>query len=108
LREKGADVSTTLKLTREGIGIELRRGTFEVEIDGAAVGTIEWRETKEFAIEAGQHTVQLRAGRYQSRRQDFDARDESVVSFRCHGAMVWPRWIASALNPSLAISLSRE
>jgi hypothetical protein len=101
-------MSTTLKLSREGVGIELRRGTFDVEIDGARVGSIEWHETKEFAIEPGHHTVQLRAGRYQSRAKAFDARDESVVSFRCHGAMMWPRWLVSALKPSLAISLARE
>jgi hypothetical protein len=101
-------VSTTLKLSREGFGIELRRGTFDVEIDRVRVGTIEWHETKEFAIEPGSHTVQLRAGRYQSRLEAFDARDESIVSFRCHGAMVWPRWLASALMPNLAISLARE
>ena len=99
---------TTLNLSREGFGIELRRGTFDVEIDGVRVGSIEWHETKEFAIEPGHHTVQLRAGRYQSRPQAFDARDESVVSYRCHGAMVWPRWLASALKPDLAISLARE
>jgi hypothetical protein len=72
------------------------------------VGSIDWHETKEFAIESDHHTVQLRAGRYQSRLQAFEAREESVVSFRCHGAMVWPRWLASALMPNLAISLARE
>ncbi len=101
-------MSTTLRLSREGIGIELRRGTFEVEVDGVRVGAIEWHETKEFAIEPGHHTVQLRAGRYRSRSHSFEVRDESVAYFRCHGAMVWPRWIASALKPGLGISLSRE
>lgn|SRR5487761_1832024 len=101
-------MSTTLKLSREGFGIELRRGTFDVEIDRVRVGSIEWHETKEFAIEPGHHSVQRRSGRYQSRLQAFDARDESVVSYRCHGAMVWPRWLASALMPNLAIALARE
>ncbi len=101
-------MSTTLELSREGIGIELRRGIFDVEVDGVRVGSIEWHETKEFPLEPGRHTLQLRAGRYRSRTEAFDARDESVVSFRCHGAMVWPRWLASALMPSLAISLARR
>lgn len=100
-------MSATLRLSREGIGIELRRGTFEVEIDRARVGSIEWHETKEFPIEPGHHTVQLRKGRYQSRPHAFDAGDEQVVSFRCHGAMMWPRWLVSALMPTLAISLVR-
>ncbi len=101
-------MSTTLKLSREGFGIELRRGTFDVEIDGVRFASIEWHETKELEVAPGHHTVQLRAGRYRSRRGTFDARDESVVSFRCHGAMMWPRWLASAVKPSLAISVVRE
>ncbi len=101
-------MSTTLTLSREGFGIELRRGSFDVEIDRVRVGSIEWHETKEFPIEPGHHILQLRRGRYQSQPHAFDAREESVVSFRCHGAMVWPRWLASALIPNLAISLARQ
>lgn len=101
-------MSATLKLSREGFGIELRRGTFDVEIDRERVGSIEWHETKEFTIAPGHHTVVLRAGRYASRPQAFETRDEGVVSFRCHGAMVWPRWLASVLMPNLALSLARE
>lgn len=101
-------MSATLKLSREGFGIELLRGSFDVEIDGVRAGTIEWHETKEFAISPGHHTVRLRAGRYQSRPQAFDAREESVVSFRCHGAMMWPRRLAATVVPNLAISLARD
>ena len=101
-------VSTTLTLSRDGVGMELRRGTFRVEIDGVQVGTIDWRETKEFVIEPGHHVVQLRQGRFQSRQLAFDVRGESNAPFRCHGAMMWPRWVASALKPDLAISLVRE
>ena len=101
-------MSTTLTLSREGVGMELRRGTFDVEIDGVRVGSIEWRETKEFVIEPGHHVVQLRAGRYRSRQLTFDVRDDSVATFRCHGAMMWPRWVASALKPDLASALVRE
>lgn len=101
-------MSATLKLSREGLGVELHRGTFAVEIDGIRVGSIDWHESKEFPIEPGHRTLQLRRGRYQSRQHAFDACDESVVSFRCHGAMVWPRWLASVLLPALAISLARE
>lgn len=101
-------MSATLKLSREGFGMELRRGTFDIEVDDVRVGSIEWHETKEVSIEPGHHTVQLRVGRYRSRPHSFDVRDESVASFRCHGAMMWPRWVASALKPDLAISLARE
>ena len=101
-------MSATLELSRKGFGIELRGGTFAIEVDGVRVGSIESHETKEVSIEPGHHTLQLRSGRYRSRPHPFDARDESVVSFRCHGAMMWPRLVASALKPDLAISLARE
>lgn len=106
--ERTKALSATLKLTREGVGIELRRGTFEIDIDGVGVGSIEPHEAKEISIEPGHHTLALRRGRYRSRPHSFDVRNESVVSFRCHGAMMWPRWVASALKPDLGISLTRE
>jgi hypothetical protein len=38
-------VSATLRLTREGAGIELRRGRFEILVDGERVGALELHET---------------------------------------------------------------
>jgi hypothetical protein len=101
-------MTATLRLTREGAGIELRRGSFEMTVDGRDVRSISYRETAETPIDPGPHTLRIRAGRYSSRDQSFDARDGEVVSFRCHGAMLWPRWAASFLKPDLAISLKRE
>jgi hypothetical protein len=101
-------VSATLRLTRDGVGIELRRGTFEVEVDRTLVGTIDWRETREFTLGPGQHTLVLRRGRDASRPNDFEVGDGGVAAFRCHGAMVWPRWLASALRPDLAIAVVSE
>ena len=45
---------------------------------------------------------------HSSRDHSFDVADEEVVNFRCHGAMVWPRYVASIVRPDLAISLKRE
>ncbi len=101
-------MSTTLKLTRQGFGMELRRGTFNIEVDGEHVGSIEWHGEVEIPVEPGSHSLRLRAGRFSSRPHAFNARDESIVSFRCHGAMVWPRYVASVFRPDLAISLTRE
>ena len=39
------------------------------------------------------------------RVEAFDVSDGGVVSFRCHGAMIWPTYVASILKPDLAISL---
>jgi len=101
-------VSTTLRLKREGVGIELRRGRFDVLVDGQSIESLERHETVETQVEPGHHTLRIRAGRYSSRDRSFDALDGEVVNFRCHGAMVWPRYVASIVKPDLAISLRRE
>jgi len=101
-------VSATLRLTRQGAGIELRRGQFEISVDGVSGGSIKYGETVETPLEPGRHALRLRVGRYSSREYSFDATDGEVVNFRCHGAMVWPRFVASLVKPDLAISLKRE
>ena len=101
-------MSATLRLTREGFGIELRRGTFDVMVDGQSVGSSKWHETVEVPVEPGQHTLRIRAGRYSSPERSFDAADGEIINFRCHGAMIWPLYVASIVKPDLAISLKRE
>jgi hypothetical protein len=101
-------MTATLKLTRQPGGIELRRGRFEISVDGANIGSIEHNDTIETPIVPGQHTLRIRAGRYSSRPVSFDAADGDVVNFRCHGAEVWPRYVVSLVKPDLAISLKRE
>ena len=103
-----ASVSATLTLTREGVGMELRRGPFEIQLDGTSVGSIKRHETVETPLEPGHHTLRIRAGRYSSQDHSFDVNDGEVVNFRTHGAMVWPRYVASILKPDLAISLKHE
>ena len=101
-------MSATLWLRREGVGIELRRGRFEVPLDGKIVGSLERRERFETPINPGHHTLRVGASRYWSRDRSFDVADGEVVNFRCHGAMIWPRYVASIVKPDLAISLKRE
>ncbi len=101
-------MSAMLHLTREAFGIELRRGTFEILVDGATVGSIKRHETVETPLEPGHHTLRLRSGRYSSGDHSFELADGEVVNFRGHGAMVWPRYVASIVKPDLAISLRRE
>jgi hypothetical protein len=101
-------MSATLKLTREvGFAFELRRGQFDVLVDGNTVGSINYRETIERPIEPGRHDVRIRAGRYSSQDHSFDIADGEVASFRCHGASLWPRYVASIIKPDLAISLKK-
>jgi hypothetical protein len=101
-------MSATLILKREAVGIELRRGRFAVAVDGSTVGSIDWHQTIEVPLEPGSHTLQIRNGRYSSRSEAFDVADSEAASFRCHAAMVWPRYVASIFAPSLGISLKRE
>ncbi|HEY6296413.1 MAG TPA: hypothetical protein VIX15_12170 [Streptosporangiaceae bacterium] len=101
-------MSATLRLTREGFGIELRRGTFDVTVDGQSVGSSTWHETVEVPVDPGRHTLQITAGRYSSRNRSFDAAEGETVNFRCHGAMIWPLYVASIVKPDLAIQLLRE
>lgn len=102
-------VSATLRVTRIGsFGFELRRGTFEIVLDGESAGTIEWDATFEAPVEPGRHTLQVRRRRYSSLARSFEAADGETISYRCHGAMLWPRWAVSFAVPSLAISLRRS
>jgi hypothetical protein len=105
---KEATVSATIKLMREGFGIELRRGQFEVSVDGQAVGALEPHGSFETPVNPGHHTLRVQRGRYSSPVRDFEAADGDTVLFRCHGANLWPLWVASLVIPSLAISLRRE
>ena len=101
-------MSATLRLTREGVGIELIRGQFEIAVDGKSVGSVKYGETVETPIEPGRHALRLRGGRCSSREYSFDAAEGGIVTFRCHGAMVWPRYVVSLVKPDLGISLKRE
>jgi hypothetical protein len=101
-------MSATVRVTRDPtFGIELRRGTFEVTVDGNSVGAIENHETVETPVEPGHHAVLIRKGRYRSQRRSFDVADGDVVTFRCHGARIWPTYVASFVVPNVAISLRR-
>jgi hypothetical protein len=40
--------------------------------------------------------------------RSFDVSDGDTANFRCHGANIWPRFVASLVKPDLAISLRRE
>ena len=76
----------TLKLTREGLSIELPRGTFQVLLDGKDMRSIEWHETVEEPVEPGHYSLRVTAGHYKSGARSFDEADGDIVSFRCHGA----------------------
>jgi len=97
-------VAATLRLTRNARGIELRRGRFDVTVDGTSVGTLDRQGTIETPIDPGPHTLLLRMGRrYSSQPYSFTATDGETIALHCHGAAGWPQLIASLIAPDLAI-----
>ena len=98
----------TLKLTHKAIGAEVRRGTYDVMVDGQRVGTVEMNDTIEIPIEPGRHALQLRNGRNSSATRTFEAEDGAIVAYRCTGKRFLPIFLASFVVPSLALSLVRE
>ena len=69
----------TLKLTHKSIGVEVRRGAYDVVVDGERVGSVEMNNTVEVPVEPGRHTLQVRNGRKSSRAQPFDAAEGETV-----------------------------
>jgi hypothetical protein len=101
-------MSATLTVTHKTIGVEVRRGTFDVVLDGERVGSVELNDTFETRVEPGRHTLQVRSGRNSIRTKTFDAADGGMVSFRCSGKSILPIFLLSFVVPSLALSLHRE
>jgi hypothetical protein len=101
-------MSATLKLTHRAIGAEVRRGTYDVVVDGEQVGSVEMNETIEIAVKPGRHAVQVRDGRKSSSTETFDATEGEIVAFRCTGKRFLPIFLASFIVPRLALKLVRN
>ena len=101
-------MSATLKVTHKAIGAEVRRGPYDVLIDGKRAGSVDMNDTFETPVEPGRHTVQVRNGRNSSGIRTFDAAEGQVVGFRCTGKRFLPIFLLSFVVPSLALSLRRE
>jgi hypothetical protein len=99
-------MSATLKLMRKAPVMEMRRGTFDVLVEGQRVGSIESEgDTIETPAAPGRHALQVRKGRYSSRELSFQVTDGQVSSFRCHGRRIWPIWLASFVVPGRSSSV---
>jgi hypothetical protein len=98
----------TLKMTHKAIGVEVRRGTYDIVVDGGRVGSVEMNDTTEIPIEPGHHTLQVRNGRNSSRTLRFEASEGQVVAVQCTGKRFLPIFLASFVVPRLALSLRAE
>ena len=101
-------MSATLRVTHKAIGAEVRRGAYDVEVDGKRVGSVTMNDTFETPVEPGPHSLQVRNGRNSSRVETFDTADGQTVAFRCTGKRFLPLFLASFVVPSLALVLVRE
>ncbi len=101
-------MSATLRVTHKAIGAEVRRGTYDVLVDGEPAGSVEMNDTIDIPIEARDHTLQVRNGRNLSRTLTFEATDDQVVAFRCTGKRFLPIFLVSFVVPRLALSLRPE
>jgi hypothetical protein len=106
--EKSLKMSATLKVSHKAIGAEVRRGTYDIVVDGQSAGSLEMNDTIEIPVEPGRHTVQVRDGRNSSRTETFDAAQSETVAFRCTGKRFLPIFLASFIVPSLALKLTRQ
>ncbi len=101
-------MTATLTLIHKAIGAEVRRGPYEVLIDGESAGWIELHRTVEFPVQAGSHALQIREGRNSSRVEHFDVADDHVVAYRCTGKRFLPLFLLSFAVPSLGLVIRRE
>ncbi len=101
-------MSATLKLTHASIGAEVRRGTYDVVVDGEQVGSVDMNDTVEIPLEPGRHSLQVRNGRKSSSTDSFEAVEGEIVSFRCTGKRFLPIFLASFIVPRLALKLVRD
>ncbi|MGA8014309.1 MAG: hypothetical protein WCB85_00125 [Candidatus Dormiibacterota bacterium] len=100
----------TLRLSRiwSGLGIGLQGEAWKIVVDGTVVGRIANRETVEVAVRPGRHRLRLGEGRHVSPERSFNAGEDEMVSFRCHGPRFWPQLVAAAVMPHLWITLRRS
>lgn len=101
-------MAATLTVTHTAIGAEVRRGPYDVVVDGEQVRSVEMNGTVEVPLDPGRHTVQVRCGRNSSSTRSFDAADGETVAFRCTGKRFLPVFLASFVVPRLALSLRRR
>jgi hypothetical protein len=98
----------TLKVTHKSIGVEVRRGAYDVVVDGERAGSVEMNHTIGIPVQPGRHTLQVREGRNSSGTLTFDAAEDETVAFWCTGKRLLPIFLASFVVPRLALKLVRD
>lgn len=95
----------TLRVTHKALGAEVRRGAYDIVVDGERVASVEMNDSTEIPIEPGRHTLQVRRGRQSSSVDPFVAEEGESIGFRCTGKRFLPIFLASFIIPMLALKL---
>jgi hypothetical protein len=95
-------------LTHKAVGAEVRRGAYDVVVDGERVGSVAMNDTIDIPVEPGRRTLKVRSGRHSSGTETFDAIEGETVRFRCTGKRFLPIFLASFVVPKLALRLVRN
>ncbi|WP_091182677.1 hypothetical protein [Paramicrobacterium humi] len=76
-------------------------------LDGTVIGALNKGEHLEEPLEAGSHSLQVRAGRFVSPELAFDIDASETVSYACRGRLVLPLY-TSQRAPVAGIDLRSE
>jgi hypothetical protein len=101
-------MTAILKLTHKSIGVEVRRGDYDVVVDGQPSRLLKMNDTIEITVESGRHTLKIRSGRKSSRTKTFEVAEGQTIAFRCTGKSFLPIFVVSFVIPNLALQLRRE
>ena len=101
-------MSATLRETHKAIGAEVRLDSYDIVVDQELVGSVPMNGTFEVLLAAGSHSLQVRSGRNSSRVKNFDGADGDLIAYRCTGKRFLPVFLASFVNPKLALVLVRQ
>lgn len=101
-------MSATLRVTHKAIGAEVRRDPYDIVVDEQLLGSVPMNGTFEVSLAAGRHSLQVRSGRNSSRVECFDVAVGDLVAYRCTGKRFLPLFLASFVDPKLALVLVRQ
>lgn len=102
-------MTATLSVKRDWLGAADRRRTWQIVLDGEAVGEIRMNDTVELPVEPGEHRLQLTSTKQRrSPERSFDAKDGAAVSFICHPQALWPLALIALAKPGHWIVLRQR
>ena len=100
-------MTATLKVVHKAIDVEVRRGAYDILVDGVPVGNVKMNHTTSVSIDPGRHTLQVRHRRSSSRPVAIEAAEGQTLVYRCTGKSFLPVFLLSFVVRSFALHLRR-